>query len=748
MSQILNILFAVLIAVWFGVPWGACLIRNGETRRSHLLLHCFMAGLPTLGLAAQFCWRFGWNAHEAAWLVCGLVCLVNVACLLALRGEKISWTSSENAGLCSAGLILILFLSVFAINSGRPYYGRMWGDQINYSLTANYIQNAFPKPFVPPYTHPAERVVYDSGMLDDRIGQSSLHAWLAEFTGSRVLESFVYVSALAVVAYLIAIYLIARVCGISDRLAAVAAATAAIAPPIHAIHLESFLSQIAATPYILFGALATHYLIDSKRLIWLWPTALCTAWVLTAYFEFFPLLLLVAGVTWLAAVWRSKTIWQQTALLLSGLLAGILFASNISSNPLLRMLRATAARPDFEKFFPWAYKPEGFARLIIGDWAPTISHELMIATASLAFAITVWAITGLFRHAFREKQGLPLAMVSLLLFPLLIAIVPGEHSYQFYKTLQSFWPITLLGFVVWWHLRHRGARVVAVIYCPLFLIMAGSSFWMLATEATGQSPRSGLSPYMRQHGDDALTELFRNQKAQQIILSSPLRHHWNDMLINGVVALQLSPRFEHIQSKWIRIGEHAHAQPISSLVPDDPTTAEVRTIQPDFFAQLDSTILVQVGAPYLEPAGCLMDKVAAIGQLQLFQPHSNRWLVASTLAALDQDATIDERGIYVGNGPERFIRLDLESSQDIHAGVGLEITFEPADESPEERWHIYSNTGYGTYVVASHGCLRANSGPLRRGVTELFIGPAPVPESPDQPPPRVELRITRIIYGL
>jgi len=754
MPQFIHALVAIAFVCWTGVPLAVWLFRNGEKKRSHLLLHSFISGLLTIGLVSQLCWKSGWNAHQATWPFLGLVSVINLLLLFTVvQIHRADLSNTENSGLATVGLVSLLLLSVYAVNGGKPYYGRAWGDQINYSLVANFLQSASPDSKNIPYTKPAEQVAVRSGLLDDRIGQSTLHAWISELSGSLALESFYFTCVIGVLAFCISLYLIARALGVSDRLAALTAAIAGVAPPLHAIHLESFLSQIVVTPVIFYTVLVSFNYTFSGRRCWLVLSLLGFVWVLTAYFEFFPILLAAETSLCALLIWFTPAKWRGALLLGSTLLVALALACWLSANPLKLMMRGGVIHPGFEKFFPWAYKPEGLARLLVGDWAPLFPPYVILGLAAIVAGMTAWSILNLSFFAYCRRHPLALSLATLLLLPLGVSVLPGDHSYQFYKLLQSVWPVTLIAIVPFSlgqrFSSNRGRAMMGTIgLCCTLLVLGASSFHMLATEAIGRSARSGLSPYLQENGEEAINSLVGSQTGKRVIINMPSRRNWNDLLVNGVLSLQLSHHFEKIQAKWVHIGEHQHQQPVSDIVPADPAIPDIRSIQSEFRDNLSDTLVLQAGSTFLKPASCLMEQIGTSGRLQLFRPVSNQWLIASTVVGPEPRAfTEDDQGMIIGGRPELFMRLDLESAAELPAGTGIEIEYEAAPELGSMRWHIYSNTGYGTFVYSDRDVLRMNSGSLRLGVTELYFGPSPETDT-TQPVETVRVKITSIRYGL
>src|SRR5262245_40178265 len=176
-----------------------------------------------------------------------------------------------------AALICLLMLSL-PLLSGGVYYGRAWGDQLNYTLVADYVLNLGGQE--EKVSQPHLRTVVDGKLLDDRIGQAFLQAFVSLTSLQDLTSSFYLCSIIGILMGYCACYIVARLAGSGEWLAAGVACLISISPPLHAIHLESFLSQTLGTPAIVAALAFESMLLNSFSWLRLLACALVSAFVL------------------------------------------------------------------------------------------------------------------------------------------------------------------------------------------------------------------------------------------------------------------------------------------------------------------------------------------------------------------------------------------------------------------------------------------------------------------------------------
>ena len=755
---------AVLSVFLFGVPIAACIAATGERRFVILFLHSFVAGILGLALAFQACWTAGLSVQRAAPWVVAAVVLANIAAVptwIRLKSHGVRW--SQTPGLAAFVLVALMSNAVYAVNGGAPYYGRAWGDQLNYSLLAHYLRVG-PAPADALSTRPAMAAVVERKLLTDRIGQSFVHAWVAELTRGPELETFHAAGVLAILATTAVAFLVGVAIGASAVPAAVFAVAVAMAPPTQSILLESFLSQAFGTPFVVYAVVVASLLLSARRVVWVALLSAATAWVCIAYFEFLPVLI-GAVLTQLVASRildrrRQRFYVVVCAALAGGVAAGLLFNSRI-----VTLIARIGGLAGFEKFFPFAYLPEGITRLVAGDAAVhLVGQGWNVAAVAGVLALTATAMTGLACATLR-RHAVAVPVLALTLVPWAIRVFPGEHSYQFYKLLQSFWPYAWIGLgaltaetsIGWLPLtitKGRRTTAIGVLSCAAVIATTVASLHMVAVEAKGESPRSGINGYLRTYSTRQMRTLFDNRGESNLAISLPDRRVYQDGLFNGGATLQLDSRFARMQSMWLATSdERLYAQSSTPAIPDDQSTPNVRSLDAMFAGNLRDLLVLQIGSSYLRPDPSLFEEVASYRRMHVFHPVGSAWLLARTILPqpVEQIVGRDEQ-IRAGNHPPQYVRLDIESADERQAGIGITVRYHRSAGSRLQFWHVYSNGPYGTVVHAPDGANGEDtvvipSGPIRRGVTQIYFGPRIDVNASSVELTTETATITGIVYG-
>jgi hypothetical protein len=755
MLTALQLLIPIPVLILVGVPL-ARLCSRGQPLAIGLA-HSLLLGAATSILAAQAGFALGYNIKAIGWPLLGIAIIVNLAIGFCSGWRRVWRDTTVRAvapGLTASALILVLGLSVFALTHGRTYLGRLWGDQINYTLLANYfLQGPVGGPF-PTDLQPQFRVVIDGGHLSDRLGQSLFHALVTWWAQVDILQGFYAVSLLSILFYFCAIYVTASTLGATSSMAAFSALLAASAPCVHAIHLESFQSQALGTPFIIYAISTTVSALQYPALTsWLAPLLAVTT-TLTVYFEFFPIYAVAVAGGVLVHIWHQgrPTTWLLSVpaiVAMAGLICTV-----TANNPFTIMLRVGPPTLGFEKFFPWAYTWEGFARLMIGDLviAATTSQTMLIGFAIAV--LTGGALMVLARTTTTARHPLAAGVLLTMVIPFGLLALPQERSYQFYKLLQSFWPLCFLALpLVGTQSAPPQRRLVRLgSKCgriAVAVVVLSVSFHMLAAEARTGSLRSGLSQYARMYSLRQLLKMTAGRTERTLVVSMPTRTTFNDMLANGLTILQAAQRFRRIQAKWIAVGDRQIHVPADSMIPADASTPEVRTLTTELLAHPTELLVLQVGAPFLEPASTLHTQIARHGRWTLYAPVPGAaWCLATGLYLESQKEfqRLDQAAV-VRSGSANYLRIDIECAQDYSEGLSLEVTHDSPKAPYPGVWHIYSNRGYGSVFPLDKGHSLLKTGYLPMGVTEIFFGPTPIGGNPNEATGAESVTITRIVYG-
>lgn len=754
---------AIVSVLLFGLPIAACITATGERRVAILFLHGFLGGIFSLGIAFQVCWTAGFSVHQATPWVVATAIVANLAAIPTWRRLKtrgLKW--SQASGLAAFVFVAFVTNSVYAVNGGEPYYGRAWGDQVNYSLLAHYLRVSSPPTGVVS-ARSAMAAVFEPRLLTERIGQSFVHAWVAELTGGPELETFYATGVLAVLATTAVAFLLGLAIEAPAFAAAAFAVAVALAPPTQAILLESFLSQAIGTPFVVYGVLVASLFLATGSAIWCVLLGAATTWLWMAYFEFLPVLLggvlVLLPVSGLIDRRQLRSSAALFAALAGGLVIGLLFNSRV-----VTLIARIGGLPGFEKFFPFAYSPEGITRLIAGDSAVHLAGWPLNAAVAGVVALTTLGMAGFVSAACRRHVA-AVSVLTLTVAPWVIRFLPGEHSYQFYKLVQSFWPYIWVGVGALmaqtspvWHrfVTVKGARTaIGGLASVAILGTTFESLQMVAVEARGESQRSGINGYLRTYGTQQMRSLFDARSESQLAISMPDRRVYQDGLFNGVAALQLDARFDRVQCMWLttnRVGPYRRSFP--PAMPDDQSTPNVQSLDARFAGDLHDLLVLQIGSSYLRPDPSLFEEVAAYRRMRVFHPTSSSWLLARTIFPQPVESVIGrDDQVMAGNHPTQYVRVDIESADERKDGVGIAVRYQRPANSRLRFWHVYSNGPYGSVVQASNktdgdeDSIVIPSGPIRRGVTQIYFGPR-IDANPSNIEATTETAtITSIVYG-
>lgn len=743
-----------LVVIWGGLGLALGLESKEKRTWAETLLHSIPLGMGAWAIILQACWKAGFNISAAAWPALAFFSLINLAWLLRYRRARPPKAGSTRfdhwSPLLGLSLAMLTPCGVLLF-SGNGYYGRAWGDQLNYSLLANFLNNVSGHAQAPGFLRPELQIVLDGGLLHDRIGQSLLQGLVMQAGGTDIFQAFYYVCLVSLVASYAALFLLARGVGAGRIPSAMMALLGMLAPCMHPIHLESFLSQAVGTPILIYSIVAAQRLLERFSPARFLALTVCVSFTLSAYFEYFPLLVGLLLVVGLADVWRMRRLRPALCgLALAGAL-GALHVLTAAENPFLLMKRAGVQPVGFEKFFPWAYSWEGFARPIVGDWVSVLALWQLKFIALLLLGGTAVSFVFLAREVWKHRNVAAAGTMALLSVPLAIYLIPQERSYQFYKTFQSFWPLVFVGGAVAYEYicrRLPRARIwMAGLITGMAVLFGSASGAMIFAERAGGSPRSGMNAYLRAYPRTVFTRLFTGRTERHLVLSMPSHPHFNDLLANGITALRCGSLFQMIQAKFVMIGDRPLAAPQNPDIPPDPSDPRVRTLWSAFANDLESCLILQVGVPWLRPSTEFFSVEREAGRLLLLKPGQD-WCLANMVNSPFPAAFLETDHFVRVSSPDHYLRVDFESSIPRPEGLTLELAFGVDGGSSNPDWHVYSNTGYGVRLTGRSGKVTLTTGPLRQGVTEVFLAPIE-PGLPDvrEATGGTRVRVTSLIYG-
>jgi len=747
MMFILSALMAVGIVIWCGIPLSYFTKRKREL--GSFVIESFLFGILTIGNLLPIIYYFGLPVKVGMILILVTVSIFNLYILLQKKMHLLVDRKSVVI-LCSFFCCLMVYISVYLFTKGAPFYGRAWGDMLNYSSSANYLIH-YKKGDTVEYTKPASKALRDGGLLNDRQGQNFLHAFVSSATKIPVLESFYLASILGALATYAAVFFCCLFLRLPIGFSSLIALYCGTAPPISAVLLESFLSQVLACPFVLFGLyIATKALKTGER-VFLGINCLCTSWIYLTYFEILPIFF---GSLFILFLFFNGLRYKAILSVLLSSLVGVLIPNLFAYNYFILLQRISGV-DGFDKFFPYAYSWEGFARLFVGD-AVKIMPFAGVKVLGMACLLCIFVcIIGFLMRFIKTRNPLAITLPAIFLGILIIPILPGHHSYQFYKLIQSFWPIVIIGngIAISDSRKNIKKQINKILLLGLIIVLAFSvscSLFMLGMECFAGSERSGMNLYLQKHGYSDVKRMLSGHENAFIVINTPDRSHWNEIISNGILCLQLEEQNYKIQSKLVSIGDREHQQPHNPNIPEDPETyLSTRSIQKEFLTRSENMRVIQNGAVFLRPSEKLFNTLATEGRLALFKPKSDKWLIAcSVFPPFPQGFLSDDEFVIVGNSPEQYLRIDFESEEAVPSGIDIQIRWEPINETFCPVWHIYSNMGYGNTFINKEKIVSICSGPLRQGVTQIFFGPRIVSNNlKETDPTKVKIKILEIVYG-
>lgn len=352
-------------------------------------------------------------------------------------------------------------LAVYAVHASgllvlgaSNYYGYGWGDMYNYvSLAQLFVDHPYSSSLD---THDYLQTAHFYKL--DRIGQSVLHAFIAAFSHTDAQQTFGATILLGPMLVFFSIFLLSGGLGIERRFAYPAAIVASLSPALASIHLEGFLSQAIAIPFLYLWPLAVRRLQAHPgfRSALLGGTLLAiTAAIYTELVLPLVLSTVVALIVchWLGRTNSSASVPKYRAWLSVfwwfGVMLGISVLANIGyfKSALFNMAR-TLNSNILDFIYPWAFQYEGLARLWIGHQHPAPSGAMLAFLVSVSCLTMVagfgYALVLLRRSSVPATQVSTVLIICFPLAPLLLSVLTGnKYQYPFFKLLLIVWPLLL-----------------------------------------------------------------------------------------------------------------------------------------------------------------------------------------------------------------------------------------------------------------------------------------------------------------
>jgi hypothetical protein len=551
---------------WIGAPF------LGASAIILTLQAAFYAGAP-VGLTAL-----------PLLVACGIAALL----LSATRTLRARW-GQPPLDLFGAAAAVFLFhgLGLLRVGADR-YLARALGDQFSYVSMAEYIvRRRYGAPLATDWPfHEWIGAAYST----HRIGEAVLQAFLAVVAPGSVKTWFEPLIIWSVFLLVLALFAIARAMGLSRRAAIVTAVAASVMPAVAYIHLESFLSQALAVPFLF----QTLVLAARARERGTWQDyvtyGLVSAGTAAIYFEFAPFLIVTAVLLLVSTlVARSSRTWRRLALGVVGLAMPLLLNDARS----LLNIAASVAQPVLGFMYPWALSIEGLQRLWLGDFgsgpslvmSPFVRGVALTATAAgfAGLAIALRNQLRLWRPDDEVWQGrllLGLLVTGVAALPLLVIVKDGDHPYQAYKLWLSVAPLLACGMGVLTcaiaaRLRAwpRAARLV-----PATALVLASVSAVATADMVVASSRSGPDDLSRRQTTVALRDDFAG--AERFLAATRAK---------DVVLCSTAPVLSGYANAWLTyFARHQRAWPLNPVLNGHDLRAMVA--EPDYLRQFPETL--------------------------------------------------------------------------------------------------------------------------------------------------------------
>jgi hypothetical protein len=377
--------------------------------------------------------------------------------------------------LIALGLIVIAANGVgyFAVGSSS-YLGYGWIDQYNYVATSQFLMD---KPFSTTLDQVKEAPYLVEAIIkkDDRIGQSILQGFISVITLTNAKSTYGAVSLLSPILTFFSVWLLSAVV-IKDRWARYGAAiSAACIPGFALIHLQDFLSQALAVPFLLISPLIIYFALKEKDWRFVVIGILILAAIHSIYTEFTLLFIVLAICGGIWYVIQTKEIVSSVLVVGSIIIGGILINIGYICRSISVMTRGNLPNI-LPSIFPYSETVEGLGYLWFGYSGSLLQLSSLIFTVNFcAILLTIAAYVGIVNAVRKQKDVITILLVIIVLFPLVLLSQSEPYPYQFYKMLMAVSPVLMLG--VW----------------ALF-----SEFWEVKTEdTTADSIKNDIHPLIQ-----------------------------------------------------------------------------------------------------------------------------------------------------------------------------------------------------------------------------------------------------------
>jgi hypothetical protein len=653
--------------------------------------------------------------------------------LLALTWAFLGWRGQLAACLPRLPRLLVVAVLFVGLVQGlglirlgvREYVGRAWTDQFNYTSMAQFFMD---EPFSTSLEDVGQRpwLIQPIRLKWDRIGQSILHGFFASSCQTDAKTLFEPTILLMPLLVTLAIFDVCRRLGLQTLPAVLTATLAALLPGLALTHLESFLSQALALPFLLYFPVILTDLAERQDCGRLAGAALILAGSISIYTEFFVLFtgltVLVLGVSALGMERRGRLLLAAIILLAAPFALNPLFSPSI----LLIVRRTTAAL--LAEVYPWALRMEGLVRIWLGDFGAELSPKFARLAVGYTVVLTALAYFGLMRSCVICWRGrdvdsterwrslaLRMALLSLAMIPVLVIAKDRDHPYQFYKLALTVCPILAIGLVealrargtsptplVGSILRWRGLMTAATL--AIVLLFAAQATARMAYRACRPGPLPRSAAHLIRGPMLTLMKRLEMVKGESVFLGS------HDVSDNPWLAY-----YARHNEVWLSIPKINDSGDLNAL-PGTNAVADVSHLPKNLFL-LGSTM-----KGLHPPRTNLSDLAWSDGDYFLWHVKNRNWALVTQVELPNGPEEVDGKPFFwIGRDPVKVTMICGSAGT-----LRLKGRYRPGPSGPgtsSRRLSVRRINGEGTYVrrFTTPGGLEYVELPLTAGKNVLLI---------------------------
>jgi hypothetical protein len=444
LATVLCIVTALASPFLVGLPVRR-LLRRGRPLTERAWLEAPFVGVAIIILALQNLVYLDVPLRRSIpwfWLAVGLL-------WLAVRPwrEWTEWRRNCPRVILAACVGVYLIQGLGLLSLGAPgYLGNWMSDQLAYAATAEFLAD-YPFSTSADEIGPRPYFLLALSFKDDRIGQAIMHGFLAVSSGQEVPALYEATSLLGPALLVIPFYWLARGHGRRRQPALLLGVTAGLLPAVTQLHLEGFLSQTLALPF-LFALLVTFQrALGAASVERALVAMLIMAAAASLYPEFLPILaglvlLLVVGSGLAGRSWKSGS---------------VLAVAVLAAPALLNPLSLPQQLPAFQRFSISLFPEYFHSRLHALQELVWMGEEFRplgwrYGVRGLATVLMALGVVGLFGLGLRQWQRgwrrtgflLTLGVLSLACLPLLALLRQPLNPYPIYKLTLTCGPLLAL----------------------------------------------------------------------------------------------------------------------------------------------------------------------------------------------------------------------------------------------------------------------------------------------------------------